>query len=195
MSRYDDSDPMRSLLNLIRQNQLNASARWLERTGVGRGGLVVRDSGDVTVTGGGSVYLETGNLVLSEGVIDGSALSYQIDFTPVDKTFSMSTSTVNSWVTLGNYLIPTPSWSDRNCFVGHISHVRVNGGVDYRVMVNGKQVYLMGAAGSFSLSAAVTGNSDITIVIQGRWSKYNGSPDSVTMGGSIKGSIVSTRVE
>lgn len=68
----------RRLTDLERSLAVEAARRSLTASAIGKGGLRVYDGGSIKIEGDGSLFLETGNLVLKAGSISGAMLEDQI---------------------------------------------------------------------------------------------------------------------
>ena len=108
----DPAEIARRLEAVERVFAMTASSRSLTQAAIGGGGLRVHDGGSIRIEGTGSLIVETGDLVLGAGAIDGAALKEQVEtgfFTASSTTFAVST----NWGTATTRSITPPSWATR----------------------------------------------------------------------------------
>lgn len=100
----------RRLVQLERIAELTGGSRTLTSASIGKGGLRVIKDGDIRIEGTGSLIIQTGNLVLGAGKIDGSALKSQLE--PAYKTATASNLSLStSWATKVSLTMTAPSWA------------------------------------------------------------------------------------
>ena len=100
----------RRLVQLERIAELTGGSRTLTSASIGKGGLRVIKDGDIRIEGTGSLIIQTGNLVLGAGKIDGAALKSQLE--PAYKTATASNLSLStSWATKVSLTLTAPSWA------------------------------------------------------------------------------------
>ena len=76
------------------------------------GGMEVLSGGNISIGPGGSLNITDGNLILGEGMIDGSALTEQLSGTAVNETYDgWSVPSGKVWKAINTANIPVPSWA------------------------------------------------------------------------------------
>lgn len=100
----------RRVKQLQREIELMGGARTLSSASIGSGGLRVLDGGSITIEGSGSLHIETGDLILGAGKIQGSALASQLS-SGYDSATASNFAVSTSWATKASRTITAPSWA------------------------------------------------------------------------------------
>jgi hypothetical protein len=100
----------RRVVALERLAELTGGSRTLTAASIGKGGLRVIKDGDVRIEDTGSLIIQTGNLILGAGKIDGAALKNQLE--PDSKTATSSNVALStSWATKVSLTLAAPAWA------------------------------------------------------------------------------------
>lgn len=96
----------------------STGARTLENASISQGTLRVKHGGNIVISDGGTLRIESGDLILGRGKIRGDALAEQ--FTA--KTYSIplegaADSPNNSWRFMRQVIISPPSWAQRTLII------------------------------------------------------------------------------
>lgn len=106
----DLSDYGRRITALERQIALTQGSRRLTDSAVGGGGIRVHDSGQITIEDTGSLVIESGDLVLGRGMIEGDALTSQIE-TFFASAWETGMGASSSWQTTASINFTPPGWA------------------------------------------------------------------------------------
>lgn len=98
------------LLRLERLVELGGASRSLTSASVGRGGIRVTQGGSVVIDTGGDLEIVTGNLILGDGKIEGSALKNQIE-AAAGAGSSTGRALTETFTTYASASVPTPTWA------------------------------------------------------------------------------------
>lgn len=96
----------------------STGARTLENASISQGTLRVKHGGNIVISDGGTLRIESGDLILGRGKIRGDALAEQ--FTA--KTYSIplegaADSPNSSWRFMRQVLVSPPSWAQRTLII------------------------------------------------------------------------------
>lgn len=118
----------RRLVAAERQLQLGAGARSLTMASIGRGGIRVIKGGDIRIEGTGSLIIETGNLVLGAGKIEGEALASQLE-PQAYRSEATNVSLTTSYATKTSLYVTAPVWATRTIVQAYgVGSLRYGGG-------------------------------------------------------------------
>lgn len=126
---YTLKDLAERLTNCEREHELQMGSRRLGQSSIGGGGLRIYDEGNLTIDQGGDLTIVDGDLVLSEGIIDGSALETQI--AADSKSTSATKFSVNkSWSNKASVKFTPPEWAAQVIIVARIAGLANNSSGD-----------------------------------------------------------------
>ena len=174
----DPAEIARRLEAVERVFAMTASSRSLTQAAIGGGGLRVHDGGSIRIEGTGSLIVETGDLVLGAGAIDGAALAEQVS-TDFFSTSSTSFAVSTSWGTAATLSIIPPAWANRTVVsaqatvtlptVGSIRGFLTGAGTTLDVNTFSRNFGEdANTVASMAWGGVVTGSSAFTVSVEGR---------------------------
>lgn len=95
----------------------DSGTRTLEAATISQGNLRVRHGGNIIIGDGGTLKIESGNLILGRGKIQGDALAEQFEAKTI-RLPSQSRSVGGSWANLSSVRVEVPGWAQRTIIIG-----------------------------------------------------------------------------
>lgn len=95
----------------------DTGTRTLESASINQGNLRVRHGGNIIIGDGGTLRIESGNLILGRGKIQGDALAEQFEAKMI-RLPSQSKTVGGSWTNLFSSRVEVPGWAQRTIIIG-----------------------------------------------------------------------------
>lgn len=163
----DPKEIGRRLSRLERLVEMGGASRSLTSASVGRGGIRVAEGGSIVVDTGGDLEIVTGDLILGEGKIEGSALKDQLEpdtYYNAETNFALTT----SWAAKSSITITRPDWATSTIIqASALARARQNGSSNANDLNADLRVSIGSSAGlattmpltGYSGNASVTGST------------------------------------
>lgn len=91
--------------------------RTLEAATISQGNFRVRHGGNIIIGDGGTLKIESGNLILGRGMIQGDALAEQFEAKMI-RLPSQSKTVGGSWTSTVSSRVEVPEWAQRTIVIG-----------------------------------------------------------------------------